>query len=40
MRPWERVVKAMQRAVPDGVPLYEMHIPPKISAAILGRDPS
>jgi hypothetical protein len=29
----------MQRAVPDRVPLYEMHIPPKIAAAILGRDP-
>jgi hypothetical protein len=40
MRPWERVVKAMQRAVPDRVPLYEMHIQPKIAAAILGKDPS
>jgi len=40
MEPWERVVKAMQHAVPDRVPLYEMHIPPKIAGVILGKDPS
>jgi len=39
MKPWERVVSAMQHAVPDRVPLYEMHIPPKIAGAILGKDP-
>ena len=40
MKPWERVVKAMQHAVPDRVPLYEMHIPPKVASVILGKDPS
>jgi len=39
MKPWERVIKAMQRASPDRVPLYEMHIPPKIAGVILGRSP-
>lgn len=40
MRPWERVVRAMEHVAPDRVPFYEMHIPPKISSQILGRPPS
>ncbi|MBS7631881.1 hypothetical protein KEJ47_10020, partial [Candidatus Bathyarchaeota archaeon] len=38
MNSWERVVKAMQLSVPDRVPIYEMHIPPKISSVILNRN--
>ncbi|MGC9202175.1 MAG: uroporphyrinogen decarboxylase family protein [Thermoproteota archaeon] len=37
MNSWERVVRAMQLSVPDRVPIYEMHIPPKISSVILGK---
>jgi len=35
---WERVLKAMQLSVPDRIPIYEMHIPPKISSVILGKN--
>ncbi|MEM2057179.1 MAG: uroporphyrinogen decarboxylase family protein [Thermoproteota archaeon] len=37
MNSWERVVKAMQLSAPDRIPIYEMHIPPKISSAILNK---
>ncbi|MEM3945670.1 MAG: hypothetical protein QW054_04390, partial [Candidatus Micrarchaeia archaeon] len=37
MNSWERVVRAMQLSVPDRVPIYEMHIPPKISSVILRK---
>ncbi len=38
MNSWERVVKAMQLSAPDRVPIYEMHIPPKISSVILNKN--
>lgn len=38
MNSWERVVKAMQLSAPDRVPIYEMHIPPKISSVIMNRN--
>ncbi|MCI4439018.1 hypothetical protein JHC27_04120, partial [archaeon] len=37
MNSWERVVRAMQLSVPDRIPIYEMHIPPKISSVVLGK---
>ncbi len=37
MKPWERVVRAMEHMTPDRVPLYEMHIPPAISSRILSK---
>ncbi|MEM1510328.1 MAG: uroporphyrinogen decarboxylase family protein [Thermofilaceae archaeon] len=39
MNSWERVVRAMQHETPDRIPIYEMHIPPKIAAVILGNRP-
>ncbi|MEM4639004.1 MAG: uroporphyrinogen decarboxylase family protein [Thermofilum sp.] len=39
MNSWERVVRAMQHETPDRIPIYEMHIPPKIAAVILGKRP-
>jgi len=38
MNSWERVVKAMQLSAPDRIPIYEMHIPPKISSVILNKN--
>ena len=38
MNSWERVMKAMQLSVPDRVPIYEMHIPPKISSVVLNKN--
>jgi uroporphyrinogen decarboxylase len=38
MNSWERVLKAMQLSVPDRIPIYEMHISPKISSVILGKN--
>jgi len=34
----ERVVEALNLREPDRVPLFEMHIPPKISSRILAKD--
>jgi len=34
---WERVLNAIQFFLPDRVPIYEMHIPPKISSAVLNK---
>ena len=39
MNSWERVVRAMQHETPDRIPIYEMHIPPRIAAVILGKKP-
>lgn len=39
MNSWERVVKAFNHETPDRIPLYEMHIPPKIASVILGKEP-
>ncbi|MEM1510115.1 MAG: uroporphyrinogen decarboxylase family protein [Thermofilaceae archaeon] len=39
MNSWERVVRAMQHETLDRIPIYEMHIPPKIAAVILGKRP-
>ncbi|MEM2931146.1 MAG: uroporphyrinogen decarboxylase family protein, partial [Thermoproteota archaeon] len=38
MNSWERVTKAMQLSMPDRVPIYEMHIPPKISSVVLNKN--
>ncbi|MGB9718008.1 MAG: uroporphyrinogen decarboxylase family protein, partial [Thermoproteota archaeon] len=38
MNSWERVVKAMQLSASDRIPIYEMHIPPKISSVILNKN--
>ena len=35
----ERVLAVLELREPDRVPLYEMHVPPPISARILGREP-
>lgn len=37
MNSWERVLNAIQFFLPDRVPIYEMHIPPKISSAVLNK---
>lgn len=40
MNSWERTVRAFNHEVPDRVPIYEMHIPPRIASAILGKPPN
>lgn len=37
MNSWERVIRALDIEMPDRVPIFEMHIPPKISSYILGK---
>ncbi len=38
MNSWKRVITAMQLSEPDMIPIYEMHIPPKISSVILEKN--
>lgn len=38
MNSWGRVLKAMQLSMPDRIPIYEMHIPPKISSVVLNKN--
>ena len=40
MKSWERVARALQHETPDRVPIYEMHIPPRIAGVVLGKDSS